>query len=69
MKYYRIHSLDGDGRVAFAQGYNCADDLLALAEGERHSEKHAIEVWEGMRLVARVKAGNKSLDASDQHSL
>ena len=69
MKRYRICSLDLEGHIRFAVELACRDDLHALSEGESVSAQHAVEIWDGARLVARVKAGNAALDAQDQYSL
>lgn len=69
MRNYRICSLDDVGRIFHAFELSCRDDLNALAEGERISEESAVEVWDGARLVARVKQGNAALNAQDSHSL
>ena len=69
MRRYRICALDEAGRVSHAHEFDCRDDLLALAEGERLSHANAVEVWEGSRLVARVKPGNAPLNAQDARSL
>ena len=34
----------------------CANDFDALAEAERAAGEHAVEVWDGGRLVVRVEA-------------
>jgi hypothetical protein len=65
----RICSLDPQGRIFQAFELSCRDDLDALAEGERLSDKSAVEVWDGSRLVARVKPGNAALNAQDSYSL
>ena len=69
MRRYRICALDEAGRVSRSLNFDCRDDLLALAEGERLSNANAVEVWEGSRLVARVKHGNAPLNAQDSRSL
>ncbi|MFO1247496.1 MAG: hypothetical protein U1E93_04565 [Alphaproteobacteria bacterium] len=69
MKRYRICSLYLEGQVNFAVELTCRDDLHALSEGESVSAQHAVEIWDGARLVARVKAGNAALTAQDHHSL
>jgi hypothetical protein len=69
MRRYRIYALDEAGRVSQSHNFDCRDDLLALAEGERLSQANAVEVWEGARLVARVKPGNAPLDTQDNRSL
>ena len=42
------------------------DDLTALAEAERLSATHTIEIWDGVRRVARVKKGNLPLTSIDR---
>lgn len=69
MRTYRIDALDIAGRVLFDREHHCQDDLEALAEGERCSKLHPVEIWEGERLVARVKVGNGALSAKDRYSL
>ena len=66
---YAIHLLDGRGAIAASHTVLCRDDLEALSEGVKCSEAHAIEIWQGRRLVARVKPGNAPLDAGDARSL
>jgi hypothetical protein len=69
MTSYSIHSLDDQGRVALSHAIRCRDDLDALSEGERRSVRHAVEIFHGSRLVARVKRGNAPLNTEDSHSL
>jgi VCBS repeat-containing protein len=69
MRNYRICSLDVQGHIFYAFELACRDDLDALAEGERLSDDSAVEVWDGSRLVARVKPGNASLTVQDSYSL
>ena len=42
---------------------------MALQEAEGACEKSAVEVWQGTRLVARVKLGNAAWAPSDRMSL
>jgi hypothetical protein len=69
MNQYVIRTLDRQGRVALVQGVLCRDDLDALAQGERRSGQNDVEIWQGDRLVARIKLGNAALDAQDARSL
>lgn len=69
MRSYRIYSLNAQGHICLAHEFQCRDDLDALAEGERLSDKSDVEVREGGRLVARVKCGNAPLDERDHQSL
>ena len=66
---YRLYWLDETGRIAGARSFSARDDLMALHEAEGACEKNAIEVWQGTRLVARVKLGNGELGPSDRMSL
>jgi hypothetical protein len=47
--------------LCLTRAYIGADDLTALAEAQRLSASHTIEVWDGIRKVARVKKGNQAL--------
>ncbi len=69
MSFYSFHSIDVRGATALSQNLACTDDLDALAEGVRRSGKWSIEIWQGVRLVARVKLGNAPLNADDPRCL
>jgi hypothetical protein len=69
MGFYSFRSFDLRGAAALSQNLACRDDLDALDEGVRRSANWSIEVWDGVRLVARVKLGNAPLDATDTRSL
>ena len=69
MTSYSIYSFDAQGRVALSFDIRCRDDLDALSQGVICSERHAVEIFEGSRLVARVKLGNAPLDTEDAQSL
>lgn len=69
MRFYSFHSLAPDGVLAVSHRHVCKDDLDALAEGVRRSVGHAIEIFRGDRLVARVKQDNAPLNSRDLCSL
>ena len=69
MSTYSIRSFHHDTSVVVSRSFRCKDDLAALDEGVRRSVGHAVEVWQGERLVARVKQGNIALDSSDARCL
>ena len=69
MAFYSFRSFDLRGATALSQSLACRDDLDALEEAVRRSAKWSIEIWDGVRLVARVKLGNAPLDATDTRSL
>jgi hypothetical protein len=69
MTHYSFRTFDQQGAAALSQNFVFRDDLDALAEGVRRSDKWSIEIWAGKRLVARVKLGNAPLNAHDTHCL
>jgi len=58
MKHFELRFHDRLDVVILMRGYVGPDDLAALAEAQRLSVTHTIEVWDGIRKVARVKKGN-----------
>ncbi|MBN9546269.1 MAG: hypothetical protein J0I19_12405 [Alphaproteobacteria bacterium] len=58
MKSYQFRFLDKFDFVVVMRVETVPDDLDALAEAEKLSLTHTIEVWDGVRKVARVKKGN-----------
>lgn len=66
MKYFELRFLDRLDVAVLKRAYMGADDLAALAEAERLSATHTIEVWDGIRKVARVKKGNVPLAFTDR---
>lgn len=69
MRHYRVYSLDPAGHIALAQDVQCQDDLEALSWAEQAAAHESVEVWQGARLVAKVKPGNAPLDGNDRTSL
>ena len=66
MKQFELRFYDKLDVVILMRAYIGNDDLAALAEAERLSATHTIEVWEGDRKVARVKKGNIALACTDR---
>ena len=66
MIHFELRFHDNSNALIFMRAYIGADDLAALAEAERLSETHVVEVWEGTRKVARVKKGNIALANTDR---
>lgn len=53
---YRIYKLDGDGRFSAAEWIEANDDDCALAAVRSSAMKApSFELWQGNRLVARIK--------------
>ena len=69
MDVYSFHCVDPKGAIAQSQRLTCKDDLDALSEGVRRSKAHAVQIFQGNRLVARVKLGDAPLDVTDLYSL
>lgn len=61
MKSYELRYLDRLGVAILTRIFNSNDDRGALAEAERQCLTHTIEVWDGHRMVARVKKGNATI--------
>ena len=66
MKQFELRFLDRLDVVIVTRTYGGGDDLAALAEAERLSITHTIEVWQGFRKVARVKKANVALNSRDR---
>ena len=57
-----------DGKILYTAKHEFADDLEALDTAERLAETYEIEIWRDDRFVARIKAGNESLNVRDRRS-
>lgn len=68
MKQFELRFLDISERVVAMRVFTCHDDLGALGEAERQAAGHTIEVWDGIRKVARVKQGNLAPLSTDRLS-
>jgi hypothetical protein len=55
MQHYRLYHLSQTGRILSAQDLECPDDLGALQAAEREREHHNVELWQDIRLLARLK--------------
>jgi hypothetical protein len=55
-------------QLIYSSDHEFADDLEALDVAQRLSKDFEIEVTSGARFVARVKLGNRVLDATDRRS-
>ena len=52
---YRLYGLDGVGKVASAEWIQADDDQAAIAAVEQTMDGHDCELWQGPRLIARLK--------------
>lgn len=53
--HYRLYHISQSGRIQLAQEMDCEHDLDALACAERERERHDVELWQDIRLLARLK--------------
>jgi hypothetical protein len=62
---YRIYKLDGDGRFSTAEWIQADDDDTALEAAQSSAmQVSRFELWQGNRLVARVKETRSDSDPS-----
>ncbi len=55
MQHYRLYHLSPTGRIVSAQDLEYPDDLGALERAEREREHYNVELWQDIRLLARLK--------------
>ena len=54
-KPYRIYTIGSDGKFAgVPKLIECSDDEEAVAKAMQVVDGHDVEIWEAMRLVARL---------------
>ncbi len=56
MAHYRLYFLDHTDHIRHAVSLECVDDSQALALLEEHRDGRTLELWEGVRRVARLEA-------------
>jgi hypothetical protein len=61
MREYKIYVLDRLEHIVLGYDFTGPDDASALEECQKHSDKTALEIWEGPRLVARVAQSAKAV--------
>ena len=54
MSSYKIYVLDHQRNISISYDFEGDDDLAALEESRKYSNKHAVEVWQRSRLVACI---------------
>jgi hypothetical protein len=67
MALYKL-SLLRDGELVKRVWHDLADDLHALELARTFCRDHVVEVYEGVRLVARVKKGDEPLNVTQSFS-
>jgi hypothetical protein len=48
---YRVYTLDADGHIVRRTEICCPDDDAALERAKNLADGHAVELWEGARLI------------------
>ncbi|MGI8526707.1 MAG: hypothetical protein ACR2K5_11120 [Pseudolabrys sp.] len=56
MPEYRIYQIKSGHIAAAAVVIDCASDEAAIAKGEQMVDGRDLEIWDGGRLVARMKS-------------
>jgi hypothetical protein len=52
---YRLYGLDGVDRVASGEWFEADDDDAAVEVARQMMDGHDCELWQGSRLVARIR--------------
>ena len=55
MTDYRLYGLDGVARVASGEWFEADDDDAAVEVARQMMDGHDCELWQGSRLVARIR--------------
>jgi hypothetical protein len=55
MTYYRIYELDHSKHIGAVHPVICTSDAEAIQVARRFTDRAAVEVWAGIRLVARFE--------------
>jgi hypothetical protein len=64
MQQYRIYTLLSDNKVAGpATEIECSSDEEAISQAEKFVNGLDIEVWQGARLVTRLRSPHRPKDA------
>lgn len=59
MQHYRLYHVSPTGRILSAQEMDCEHDIDALAKAEKEREQCDVELWQDIRLLARLKKHGK----------
>jgi hypothetical protein len=63
---YRFYTLGSDDHIKSGEYHDRADDLDALEHAKALANDSPIEIWDGSRLVARVKPSGDGLILEDR---
>jgi hypothetical protein len=58
---YRVYTLGEDGHIVRRTEIYCLDDEAALERAKNLAEGHAVELWEGDRVIALIAAKTATL--------
>jgi hypothetical protein len=59
---YKFYFLTAANKILRREDVACADDAAAVALGYERDHAHAIEIWQGKRVVATVLPGQRAPD-------
>jgi hypothetical protein len=62
MPQYRVHFLQPDDSVSSTTDFDCDSDEEAVEKVSRIFYLHALELWQGTRLVKRIDRSMRSAD-------
>ena len=65
MRHYKFYFLDDSGHMLRAEDHMYRDDLAALEAAKKLHASEAIDIWDQVRRVARVKPGDRPASPSD----
>jgi hypothetical protein len=54
MADYKLYCIATDGHIAMRHDYDACDDLTSLERARELCGEYEIEIWQGVRFVARV---------------
>jgi hypothetical protein len=62
MSQYRVHFLQPDNAVGSKTDLDCSSDQEAIEKVSRIFYLHALELWQGTRLVKRIDRSTRVAD-------
>jgi hypothetical protein len=60
MATYTVHFIDRMGQLAHSKSMECQDDDAAIERTAAVTHRHALELWQGERLVWRFEPLSQS---------
>jgi hypothetical protein len=57
---YRVYTLGEDGHIVRRADIDCPHDEAAVERAQNLADGHAVELWEGTRLIALINKDGSS---------